>query len=337
VAGRHRQPIAGGHHPVGVRPRGVGVEVDHLGLEPQAELHAEFFDLVDQGVQAVGPDVLGDPPVAQSGEVVAAGTEPAVVEDVALDADCRGLLGQLDQRLEAVVEVDRLPHVDRDRTLRRRMTWSGPQVPVEPACDLVQPGAVGAVQPRRGVGLALAQGDLAGQQQLAPADHLLARRQPFGVVGVIAAPAEVDPPHLALGEGERGRARVEHGRRVGTGPPLATLAQVHPHREVPALGGALPAPPAGEVEQFAGHHGHRVGDHQVVEGVRLGRGVGQPRLGAQHSAGGELDRQAEGQVRNLVHRVHLHRARPALDQGRSGGAGGHLLTVQPQRGRREPR
>src|SRR5690606_41923412 len=61
--------------------REVGIQVDHLRLEPQAELHPESVDEVGEGFEALGPDRLVDLPVAESGVVAAAGHEPAVVQD----------------------------------------------------------------------------------------------------------------------------------------------------------------------------------------------------------------------------------------------------------------
>src|SRR5690606_27492960 len=50
--------------PVRVRAGDVGVEVDHLGLEPQAELHAAALDRVDQRPEpALPPDGVRDHPV----------------------------------------------------------------------------------------------------------------------------------------------------------------------------------------------------------------------------------------------------------------------------------
>ena len=99
----------------------VGVGVDHLRLDPQAELHAEPADVVDQRVQPVGPDVLVDVPVAEPGGVVAAVAEPAVVEHEPLDAELGGRVGQRRQPVEAVVEVDGLPRVEHDRARPPRM------------------------------------------------------------------------------------------------------------------------------------------------------------------------------------------------------------------------
>ena len=51
------------------------------------------------------------------------------------------------------------------------MVRTGPEVRVETGGHSVQPDAVGAVDPRPGVGLADPERDLAGQEQLAPAER----------------------------------------------------------------------------------------------------------------------------------------------------------------------
>jgi hypothetical protein len=98
-----------------VGPGQVGVGVDHLRLHPQPELHAGCPDVVHQRVQAVRPDPLVDVPVAESGVVVAAVPEPAVVEHEPLRADLGGGVRQRLELPEVVVEVHRLPGVDDDR------------------------------------------------------------------------------------------------------------------------------------------------------------------------------------------------------------------------------
>ena len=65
VGSGNRSPA--GEDPVGVGAEEVGVGVDHLGLEPEPELHAQAADVVDQRGEALGPDRLVDPPVAEAG------------------------------------------------------------------------------------------------------------------------------------------------------------------------------------------------------------------------------------------------------------------------------
>src|SRR5580704_9507285 len=76
---QRRHPLAGGEDPVRVGTVEVGIRVDHLGLDPQPELHAEGAHVAGEPVQAAGPHVIVDPPVAQACPVVAAAAEPAVV------------------------------------------------------------------------------------------------------------------------------------------------------------------------------------------------------------------------------------------------------------------
>jgi hypothetical protein len=65
--------------------------------------------------------------------VVAAGAEPAVVEDEPLHSDRCRKFGEGDEPLQAAVEGDRLPHVERHRPRRRHGPATDAQVPVEPA------------------------------------------------------------------------------------------------------------------------------------------------------------------------------------------------------------
>ena len=81
--------------------------------------------------------VGGDPPVAETGRVVAAPAEPAVVEHEALDADRRGTLGEPGELVEVVIEVDGLPRVQHDRprpvAVRRRRAHDGVELPARRA------------------------------------------------------------------------------------------------------------------------------------------------------------------------------------------------------------
>ena len=97
VSRRRARTVVGLEQPVRVLAGQVGVEVDHLRLEPQAEVHAELVHTVDQRVEAVGPPERVDVPVAQAGPVVRATSEPPVVEHEPLDPDGGGTLGEVEQ------------------------------------------------------------------------------------------------------------------------------------------------------------------------------------------------------------------------------------------------
>ena len=116
---RQRHPPA--QDPVGMPAREVAVGVDHLGLDPEAELHAELAHVVDQRMQALRPDVFVDEPVAETGRVVAPTGEPAVVEHEAFDADVGRGIRQSRQLVEGVVEVHGLPRVEGDGAGATRM------------------------------------------------------------------------------------------------------------------------------------------------------------------------------------------------------------------------
>jgi hypothetical protein len=98
-----------------VGPGEIGVGADHLGLDPQPELHVEAPYVVDERVQAVRPHLLVDVPVPQAGGVTASVAEPTVVEDEALDPDLRRQVGERPEPVHVVIEVDRLPGVEDDR------------------------------------------------------------------------------------------------------------------------------------------------------------------------------------------------------------------------------
>ena len=71
-------------------------------------------------MQAGGPALGIDCPVAEGAAVVGAAVEPAVVEHEALDAEVGGRVDERQQPRELVIEVDGLPGVEHDRPMRRR-------------------------------------------------------------------------------------------------------------------------------------------------------------------------------------------------------------------------
>ena len=79
--------------------------------------------MVDDGLQALGPHVGVDPPVAEACPVVAATVEPAVVEDETFGSDFRACSCQVGEPVLVVVEVDGLPRVERYRARSVRVLW----------------------------------------------------------------------------------------------------------------------------------------------------------------------------------------------------------------------
>ena len=262
VACRNGQLVACRHDPLGVGARHVRVGVDHLRLDPEPELHPQLADPVDERVQPVGPRVRRDDPVTEPRVVVAAGAEPAVVEHVALDPHARGPLGELEQRLEGVVEVHGLPHVQRHRPIGRDRAGPGPQVRVVAARDGIQPGAAREEHPRARVRLVAREPHLAGQQQLAPSEEPLTAEDLLGVVHVVAAPPRVHRAHQPALEAETGCARVQDVRAVGSGASLAVLTQVDAGAQRLPLRGPFATPPATEVEQLVEPGRQRQREHE---------------------------------------------------------------------------
>ena len=269
-----RLPAAGRQDPLGVRAVEVGVRVDHLGLEPQPELHAQRLHVADERVQPVRPDLLVDDPVAEAGGVVAPVVEPAVVEDEPLHAHPGRAIGDLLEPVEVVVEEDGLPHVEHDGLHGR--------VRVERPLELVPAGGqpvealVGRrdVHPGRRVRRPGRQHDLTGQQPLAAADRGAVRGGPLDAQHRVAAPADVHADHAAAGGREPRGAGDDHGGGVETGAAAQTLTQPEPVVDGVPLGAALALVAAGEVEQLDVVVGQRQHDLQAFDDVLALGGVG---------------------------------------------------------------
>ena len=297
-----------------MRPVQLGVRVDHLRLEPQAELHAPGPHVIHQAVQPARPDLLVHPPVAEPGVVVAAPGEPAVVQHVPLHPGLGRQVRQRGQPVQVVVEVDGLPHVQVDRPGRARVRGPRAQVAVELVGQLVQPGAGGQVDPRGGVGLAPGQADLAGQQQLAAADDGGPGRHPLDVVHGVAAPRHVQAVDLAVAEREPGRPGDHQGGRVVPGVAAASLAQPQAVGDPVPLRGPLGQVPPAEVEDLGGLGRQREDHVQGRDRVRQPPGVGQRVPGPDGAAGDGLDLGDQPQARGRVGGLDP-RPRPALGMG----------------------
>lgn len=247
-----------GEDPVGVRAGELGVRVDHLGLEPQAELHAEAPHVLGEGLEALRPGVGGDLPVAEARAVVAARTEPAVVDDIAFDAQGGGPVGQGREGGQVVAEVDGLPGVEEHRAGPVGMGRQGSQPGVGAGGQGVKALAPGEDHPRARVGLARPQGDLAGVEELAGAE------QPGPLEGVerdrpgVARPGRVDAVDGAGAPAETGAPGGEPGGRVMAGAALPAL----PEPGTGGEGGAHEAPLAAVVARHVEQLGRVRGDRQ---------------------------------------------------------------------------
>ena len=337
-----RQLAATAQHPLGVGAHQVGVDGDHLGLHPEPEVEAETPHVVDQRVQALGPHVRVDDPVAEPPQVVAAAEHPAVVEHEPLGADLRGGVRQGGERGEVVVEVDGLPGVDQHRagTPGARRVPAQPRVlPVGDAVEAV--AGPGGDQPGRVVALARGEHDLAGAEQLAAAEQALPRRRPLGVGLVVTAPGHVGGPHLAVAEAEAGLTGDQQQGGVVAGAAVAPLAQVGALEPRTTLRGALAAPPAGEVEQLGGAGGDRERAADRAQHEVAVAGVRDAGAQAEQALAGELDVDGDVPAGLGVDRAQRDRrvVGPRGDGGlpgpqprRPGSAGGGTGPVPLERG-----
>ena len=101
-----------GQGPVGVGAVEVRVLADHLGLDPDAELHPQGVDLFDQGRKAPLELFGVDEPVAQAAGVAVPLAEPAVVQHHQPHTQAGGLLGDGVDLVLVEVKIGGLPVVD---------------------------------------------------------------------------------------------------------------------------------------------------------------------------------------------------------------------------------
>ena len=147
----------------------VAVGVDHFGFEPQAEFHAKLGDMFDQRTKPIGIDIPRYIPVSQTRTVMAAATEPAIIQNKALHADLRCAGGKLLQFFDIMVEIDGFPSVIVDRTrfaAHCRPKQFGAHMVMELAAELAEPlSAIGRDNLRTCICLPRRKPHFAGQQQ----------------------------------------------------------------------------------------------------------------------------------------------------------------------------
>ena len=323
-----RVGVAAAQHPLRVGAGEVAVEVHHLGLDPEAEVHAGGPHVVDQRVQPVRPDVGVDGPVAEAGEVGAAAAEPAVVEHEPLHAHLGRGVGERGEAGEVVVEVGGLPGVHQHRP-RCRQRHGAAQVGVQSRADAVQ--AVVGVGARRAAASGRSPPAPAPPRRPRAARHRRAGTPPRACArrttrGRRSTPRGWPTPR-------RGRTRTRHPGReqqpgVVAGAAVPGLAQVGPDEPRPPLRGALAAPSPGEVEQLGGARRHRqraphLAEREVVgAGVGDGDGLGDETLGREREVDVDLPPGlvvAPGEPDGVV--AGLPGPRTQQRRGSAGGAG----------------
>ena len=315
VARQHRLVSVGGERPLRVSAVQVAVRVDHLRLDPDAELHAQAAHVIDQRAEAGRVRIGRHDPVAEAGRVVAARAEPPVVEHEPLGTHPCCSVGELGQARQVVVEVDRLHvftstgrGVDGWVARARRWRWNCCVAAVRPWSLCTATTSGGAVR------LAGEQRQLAGVQQLAELQVAAPVGEPLGEDRVVAAPGQVCAPHRSAPLGVARRAR-EHERRVLVGGSAAPVL----HRVRAVLPGAadgvqLAGPAARERAELASVLRHRERDREPVEEVAVVSGVRD--LGPHHERLVELEHDGECQPGDDVARIHRCSAARHLVAGR---------------------
>src|SRR5438270_2848507 len=93
----------------------ITVGVDHLRLDPQAEVHAQRVYLIDEWLKAIRKFLRIDVPITQAGMVVLAFAEPAIIHDEAFDSQACGFFGK--SLLSSLIHIESgcLPRVVDDR------------------------------------------------------------------------------------------------------------------------------------------------------------------------------------------------------------------------------
>ena len=82
------------HDPIGMGAVEIAIGVDHLGFDPEAELHLERVHGIDQALQTLREFLRVDGPIAESGVVVVAFAKPAIVHHEEFHAEFGGLFGE---------------------------------------------------------------------------------------------------------------------------------------------------------------------------------------------------------------------------------------------------
>ena len=316
VALERGHPPAGRQDPVRVGPVQVRVRVHHLGLEPQPELHPESLDVLDQGVQTIGPHVLVNPPVAEPRVVVASPAKPTVVEYEAFHPHARGEIGERLEPVEVVIEVHRLPDIQSHQLLngmRREAALPG----VQAVGERVQPVTSGHNEdPRRGVALAGLEHHLAGQQQLAPAQRRTLRSAALNSHGGVAARGNQDADHLAVVEAEAASAGDQQARRVDARFAYPRLPYPQPVSDLVALQVPLVFVAPREVDKLAEVVGNGHRDLERVHQVRCLADVGHGVPNAKCPTGKRLDLGTQSQTGSRVVGIDRQPVVRGLDRAR---------------------
>ena len=247
----------------------VGVGVDRLGLEPQAEVEAELWTRSTSGRRPLGKTFssTNQSPSPARVSLRRCGTS----RRRGRSARCRSRprARPTPRACEVEVEVHRLPGVQQHRCAGCGDAAAAPAGVGGSAKKLVESLAPGCRQPRAPVALPRPEAHLAGQQQLAAAQQPPAGGGVLGGQHLVAAPGQVHAPHPARPEAEARAPGTQHRRRVVAGPAAPCLPHPLALVEGTPLRLALVGVPPCHVEQLLGLRRHRQGGLEVADLVGL--------------------------------------------------------------------
>ena len=263
--------------PVGMGAVEIGVRVNHLWLNPDAELHPQRLHVVDNRGQAVRIFFLIKIPVAERRPVVVAPFKPAVINDKALHAQLRRFIRHAHDVLRVVVEIDPFPGVEmhRARFVVREANNLFAQIAVELLAHAVQPlRRIAGVEVRRPQRFPFRQRHFARQIERFRLQVAATVGFHFRPQAVVTAPAQVHAPHFALHLAKSAAAGNQR-RKMFMRSASTTVFQ---HKAVvfkgQTMGLEFADPAAMKGHDFAGALGDRQRDRQAVHLPRLRAQVG---------------------------------------------------------------
>jgi hypothetical protein len=100
-------------HPLRMSPIEIRIGIDHLSFEPETELHSLGADVICDGSKTLRPDLRRNSPITEATSITSSRAKPAIIEYDALHTDISSVIDDATDAILAMIEVDRLPHVER--------------------------------------------------------------------------------------------------------------------------------------------------------------------------------------------------------------------------------
>src|ERR1019366_5538950 len=292
-------------HPIGMGAVEIAVGVDHLRLHPESEIHFEGVDVIDEALESLREFFRVDGPIAESGIVVIAPAEPAIVHHEEFHAELGGFRGEVFLSLLVDRESGGLPGVVEHWAEARRGA-AGEDLLAREAVEHARGGAEAgggeaAIEGRRFQGFAGLErpGEIEGVE--AAGDAYLAVGRLFDGHAPIAAPAEGAEPDGAVLFAGVARIDGEPRIEIVAGVALAAFQHLLPFVDGLVIHLGLGGPAAAEVGELIAFARRQVpgGRLRALYRQRARRGVANGRRAAQDAVVG-IDAVVEGDFDRVV-------------------------------------